>query len=114
MTREKDAALLAEAYSRISASTQVTEAIDLDPESWNVISHALAVLGTSAAILVKQKIDAKKKDREAGFELAGSSTATKLDNKGAPVNDGEMTNTHVSPSLQQAKYELNKGKTKIP
>lgn len=114
MTKEKDALLLAEAYKRISSPAPITEALDLDPESWNIISHALAALGTAAAVMVKQKIDAKTKERNSGFERAGSATSTRLDSNGNPVNDGEMVNTDVSPSLQRAKYELNKGKTKIP
>lgn len=113
MTKEKDAQLLAEAYSRISTPNTLTEALDLDPESWNIIAHALAALGTTAAVMVKQKIDAKIKDREAGFERAGSSTSTKLDSEGTPLDDGEMTNTHVSPSLQRAQYNINKNKPKI-
>ena len=113
MTKEKDALLLAEAYKRISASTTVNESLDLDPESWNVISHALAALGTTAAIMLKQKIDAKASEREAGFARAGSSTISKLDSEGNPVDDGEMTNVHVSPSLQRAKYEINKNKPRL-
>ncbi len=113
MTKEKDAQLLAEAYRRISTPKTLTEALDLDPESWNIISHALAALGTTAAVMVKQKIDATIKDREAGFERAGSSTSTKIDSEGAPVDDGEMTNVHVSPSLQRAKYDINKNKPQL-
>lgn len=113
MTKNRDAKIIAEAYQKITAPIEINEAINLDPEDWNIIAHALAVVGGAAAAAVKQKISANKEARERQFNLTGTSTATKLDADGNPAEPYEMNNVNVSPELQKAKFELNKGKTKI-
>lgn len=113
MTKNRDAKFIAEAYQKITAPYEINESINLDPEDWNIIAHALAVVGGAAAAAVKQKIAANKQAREDKFNLSGTSTATKLDAQGNPADPYEMNNASVSPELQRAKSELNKGKTKI-
>jgi len=108
MTKEKDATLLAEAYSTIKSNKYIRESGDPN-DIQNAIMIALGVLSGPALNAAYEYIQKLKNDQG---PIDNSSSGTKLDASGNPANPSELTGP-LPQSLQIDRNQLNKGKTKV-
>ena len=96
MTREKDSILLAEAYKNILNENSVMEYLNqLDPETLNIIAHALVIGGSLGVGKLAEMVHQKKKEKEsstAATAKIGKPLPQKINPDGSP-DLGDQTGT---------------------
>lgn len=103
MTREKDAQILAEAYRTIRE--------EHDPETYNMVAHAIAAFGTLALVKLKELIDkklAEKQSADASTAKIGKRLPHEITPAGTPKEPYEIGHD-LSSSLRNDAAAL-KGK----